>query len=61
MLVRVGFMLPSKTDRSRNCLLVAHSIKRHAACLSAERLFITTDQVQRFGLRRPVGPTGGGA
>ena len=61
MLERVGFMLPSKADRRRNSLPVAHSKNCQAALLSLTRLFMTTDHVQRFGRRKPDGPDGGRA
>ena len=56
--VRVGFMLPSNAERSRKSRPVAHSTNRHAASLVARHgVFITTDHVQRFGRREPVGPS----
>ena len=61
MLVRVGFMLPSSAERSRNSLLVAHWISSHAASLCGERAFMTIDHVHRFGATMPVGPAGGRA
>jgi hypothetical protein len=54
-------MLPSNAERSKKLGPVAHSMNRQAASLSFVLVFMTTDHVQRFGRREPVGPSGGSA